>query len=370
MLFKTVSIPIDLDENVLLPFMEQCSRLYNEYIDWAWNNKTWNKTKAHYQLYKYFRSTYPNLPSSMIQSVRDVALEAVKRSKFKSKKPRAKKYSSIRYDQRTMTLRGSQLTFSCVGKRQKVILNIPEHFKQVVNNWKFKGGNICYQKGQFWVKLWFKTEEPQSYQNNNVLGIDLGLYNICVLSNGKIISAKQLRKQQRKYLYNRKKLQSKGTPSAKRKLKKLSGKEKRFSRDFNHCISKYIASLDYGTFAIENLKNIRNQSKKSKKLNKWISSWPFGQLKDFLIYKSKEQGKEVVQVDARYTSQKCSMCGHISKNNRNKSRFNCELCGFKFHSDINAAINIRDNFLLSSVNKLTDRQAEVKQPNVSTINNS
>lgn len=307
------------------------------------------------------RNKYNELPSALIQSVRDCALEAVKRSKIKGKRPRKKKYSAIRYDRRTMTLRGNQLTISGIGKRIKVIIPIPEYFKEIIKNWNFKGGTLCYQNNKFIVKLIFKTDDPQEFPSKEILGIDQGLYNICALSNGILIKATKARKNQRKFLYNRRKLQAKGTPSAKRKLKKMSGKEKRFNQDFNHCISKYIVSLDFGIFVVEDLKNIRKQ-KFSNKLNKWLSSWTFGQLTQFLTYKAEYLGKKVYKVDPRYTSQKCSCCKTINKENRNKSKFKCLNCGYTNHSDINAAINIKNNFL-SSLTKSTEEQVVCQSTN-------
>jgi len=362
LLIRTVPLKIDIDKDVFLPVMEQCSKLFNKYVDWSYENKTHNKVKAHHQLYSKFRLEFPQLPSAMIQLVRDCAMEAVKRSKFRTKKPRKKIYSAIRYDSRTITLRGQQLTFSCIGPRQKVILEIPEYFKSYFKNWKFKGGTICYKKSQFWVHLNFQTNNPEPFENKEVLGIDQGLYNILAFSNGEIIKAKPIRKQQRKHLYNRKKLQAKSTHSAKRKLKKLSGKEKRFNRDFNHCISKYVVSLPYGILAIENLKGIRKQ-KFSKKLNKWLSSWMFGQIESFLTYKAEAQGKQVVKVSAHYTSQKCSCCGIIKKDNRDKSKYKCSNCGYQNHADINAAINIKNNFLSSISLEESDEQAVCQSAN-------
>ena len=54
-----------------------------------------------------------------------------------------------------------------------------------------------------------------------------------------------IRKHQRKYLYLRSKLQAKGTVSAKRHLKRLSGKQMRFSKNLNHCISKKLVNSEY-----------------------------------------------------------------------------------------------------------------------------
>lgn len=361
---KTMSIKINIEEQPMKQLMSVCSEIFNIHVGWAFDCGIYNKSKAHKALYETIREEYPQIPSGLIQTTRDVALEAVKSRKFKNR-PVKKNTSAVRYDLRTMTLRGNQLSFSCIGKRQKVILNIPDYYKPLLK-WKFKGGNICYVNNEFWAKLWFETKTPDLILQDQILGIDRGLYNICTLSTGENIKANKVREQQRKYLYKRKQIQAKGTPSAKRKLKQLSGKEKRFSKDFNHCITKYIASLPYGVFAIEDLKGIRN-SRKSKKVNKWISSWPFYQFEQFLVYKAEAQGKKVAKVDARYTSQRCSCCKNISKKSRVKSKYNCVSCGFTEHADVNAAINIKQNFLSSL--KRADGQADCQPANCRSLGN-
>lgn len=353
---RTISLPIQLDKLSYNEMAQQCQQVYDKHIEWAFENHTYNKNKAHSALYDVCRSLFPNLPSALIQCVRDVALEAVKRLKFK-KKP-TKKTMTLRFDKRTMTLRGNVLTFSSIGKRQKVVLHIPEYFKNVYTNWSFKGGTICKQGNRYWCKLVFEFPDPEISVFQDTLGIDLGLYNIATLSNGQIFKAKLLRKIQRQFLYNRRKLQAKGTHSAKRRLSEMSGKEMRFSQDFIHCLVNQIVRLPFGTFAIENLKNLRKQ-RRGKKLNKWISSFPFHKFKMFLTYKAQALGKKVVEVDPRYTSKKCSCCGHIHKQNRHKSKFVCNECGYQNHADVNAALNIRQNALLST-NK-SDRQAPVNE---------
>jgi len=59
------------------------------------------------------------------------------------------------------------------------------------------------------------------------------------------------------------------------------------------------------------------------------------------------KGITVVFVDPRYTSQKCNACKNISKASRAKGRYLCVKCGYREHADVNAAYNIRDNYLLT-----------------------
>lgn len=133
-------------------------------------------------------------------------------------------------------------------------------------------------------------------------------------------------------------------------------------KDVNHCVSKQLANQPkFSIFVLEDLSGIRTQ-RRGKKLNKWLSSWAFYQLELFLKYKSERLGKQTKYVDARHTSQKCSVCKRIGRTHRTKSRFHCRNCGHKIHADINAAINIRDNYILSAAVQQSAEQADVNQP--------
>lgn len=142
------------------------------------------------------------------------------------------------------------------------------------------------------------------------------------------------------YAYLRKELQSKGTRSAKRKLKRLNGRERRFVTDVNHCISKQIVNSEYTVFALEDLSKIRVQKRRGTEFNRMLNSWAFCQLEQFIRYKAEALGKHVLFVDARYSSQKCSKFGYIHKGNRKSSTFHCRKCGFELHADLNASRNI------------------------------
>jgi putative transposase len=114
--------------------------------------------------------------------------------------------------------------------------------------------------------------------------------------------------------------------------------------------------MPFDIFVLEDLSGIRNQKSKGKRLNKWLSNWSFYQLEQLLRYKAEAKGKQIVKVDARYTSQKCSNCGQIEKANRNGSHYHCDRCGYQEHADVNAAKNIRNN-LISTVAKQKAEQA-------------
>lgn len=272
-MMRTVSIPVQLPHERFLPLMGKCAEIFNAHVDWALENGTYNKNKAHQDLYADLRLKYPGVPSALLQTVRDSAMEAVKATKFKPT-PRKKPTSGLRYDKRTMTLRGQQLTLSCIGKREAVILNVPEYFREVFEGWEFKGATLTYSKHkkQFWVRLIFEAETPQLQKSGDVQGIDRGLYHLASTSEDQFFSGAQTRATQRRYLHNRKTLQQKGTRAAKRRLRAMSGREKRFMKDVNHCVSKQLASQsNFSIFVLEDLSGIRTQ-RRGKKLNKWLSS--------------------------------------------------------------------------------------------------
>ena len=222
---------------------------------------------------------------------------------------------------------------------------MPDNFKPLLA-WNFKGMTLCYQQNRFWAKLVFETHDPKLLDAKVLLGIDRGLSHMAVLSDGTFFSSKKANAGQRRYLHNRKTAQVKGTPSARRRLKRMGGREQRFNQDVNHCVTKRIANGIGSVFILELLRNIRAK-RRGRKMNKRLASWPFYQFEQFLTYKAQALGKSVVYVDARYTSQECSRCHHIERKNRKGAVFHCCSCGNHMHADVNAAINIRERYLLS-----------------------
>jgi IS605 OrfB family transposase len=142
----------------------------------------------------------------------------------------------------------------------------------------------------------------------------------------------------------RRKLQKKQTDSARRRLKKLSGKEARFAKDTNHCISKRIVAKAKDTgrgIALEDLGGIRDRITALRPQRVTLHSWSFDDLRQKISYKAKRAGLPVVAVAPRNTSRTCPGCGCIDKHNRpSQSVFTCVACGFSGLADHIAAITI------------------------------
>ncbi|WP_279220967.1 transposase [Clostridium fermenticellae] len=81
--------------------------------------------------------------------------------------------------------------------------------------------------------------------------------------------------------------------------------------------------------------------KKDDLKNKILENWSYFQLQKMIEYKAENVGIKVRYINPEYTSQKCSVCGHVDKENReSQSKFICKKCGFTANADYNASQNI------------------------------
>jgi putative transposase len=205
--------------------------------------------------------------------------------------------------------------------------------------------DLILHDGKFYLAAICNAEEPDPSDVGDFLGVDLGISNVATDSDGRRYSGSTVKSVRYRHRRLRSKLQRKQTRAAKRLLKKLSGKESRFSVWVNHNISKQIVASAKGTdrgLAVEDLTGIRDRITVGRKQRVILHSWAFAQLRAFLEYKSKLAGVPLVVVDPRNSSRECSSCGHTDKRNRpSQNRFHCRSCGFTTHADHNAAMNLR-----------------------------
>ena len=354
--------PTKEQKQILLKTIEQYRFAYNYACKVGWDNQLWNEVELHKLTYYTIRDK-TSLPSQLVISARVVVTESLKsaikrkRKELKSRCPESKN-PAIRYDKRSYTvwLDREEISLSTIEGRQKFKIEISDYFKQYLD-WKVTSANLKYDKRlkKFFLNITVEKEVPDVEPVNFYVGVDLGLRKLAVVSTAdgkvnKFFDGGHIRAVSERYYALRKRLASKGTPSAKRHLKKLSQKEKRFRRHINHKVAKEIVSLipAGGVIVLEKLKGIRKKIKANKQNRRWIHSWNFAQLQQFIEYKAQSKGIKVVYVDARYSSQKCSRCGYISRSNRiDQSHFVCKHCGYFLNADLNASRNIVRNYLAS-----------------------
>ena len=180
------------------------------------------------------------------------------------------------------------------------------------------------------------------------VGIDRGLINLATTydENGvtSFFKGNEVARVRNHYQHLRARLQAKGTKGAKRRLKRLSGRENRWMTDVNHCLSKTLVS-DYGpgvVLVLEDLTGVSSSRGGKGKLSGQLSSWAFYQLGEFVKYKAKRAGITAIEVSPDYTSQRCPMCMTVRKENRDQKihTYKCSSCGYQTNDDRVAAMNL------------------------------
>lgn len=184
------------------------------------------------------------------------------------------------------------------------------------------------------------------YKAETTVGVDLGLRHIAVASEPvsgerRFYSGKKVGYIRRHFRSLRKSL---GRKKALRAIKSVGKKEKRCMMDINRKLAKDIVEFanmfPYPVIKMEKLSDIRNECRTVKYADRTIHSWAFYQLQECIKQKAMKNGIPVIMVNARHTSQRCFICGHIEKDNRHRDKFMCRRCGHKSHADLNASRNI------------------------------
>lgn len=336
----------EIGKKVLLKTMEAFNRACDEIAETCFNNKSASKFNVQKEVYHTIKKKY-NLSAQLVIRAIAKTCEAYKINK--KKKPKFLKHGSITYDQRILSFKGlnlqyPQVSLTTIEGRRSFNIQIREYFKG--RSERVKGQvDLIYRKGEFYLYATCDMPEDTPISPDDCLGVDLGVKNIAVDSTGKIFSNEKVEKVRKKMHTLRSGLQSAGTKSAKKKLRKISGRESRFRGDVNHCVSKYIVKKAKDTccsIALEDLTGINDRTTVRKKQRSERYSWSFHQLRMFITYKALLAGVPVVLVDPRDTSRTCNRCGHCEKKNRkNQEEFVCKGCGHEDHADHNAAKNIR-----------------------------
>jgi len=334
----------------LLRTLEAFNAACNAVVEVAFAHHLANKIELQKLVYYDIRQQFGLSAQMAIRAIAKVA-EAYKRDK--KIKPSFRPHGAMVYDERICNFptadRVSLLTLD--GR-----VLVPFRFGV------YAAGMLQRRRGQcdllyrtctdtFFLAVTVDAPEPTPDEASDYLGVDLGVITLAATSDGEFLNHStgpkhaHLNEVRARYSRFRQKLQKQGTKSSKRLLKKRSGRERRFAKDVNHCLSKAIVQAAKGTgrgIALEDLTHIRSRVTGSKRQRRVLHSWAFGQLRAFIAYKAALAGVPVAYVNPAYTSQTCSRCGHCEKAIRvSQARFLCKSCGFSAHADLNAAENIR-----------------------------
>jgi IS605 OrfB family transposase len=300
-----------------------------------------SRFRLHRRSYRNLREL--GLSSQMAVRVIGKVADALKREA----RPEFYFHGAVPYDQRNIRLRGDEVSISTVEGRIRLKVRIGEYQRTRLLSGRVKSGMLLCYRGdtkKFHLAVVVDSEDPP-LRSSGILGVDLGIKNIAVDSEGRVYTDERVEKVRTRYNELRGRLQQVGTKSAKRHLKRMSGRERRFKRDVNHCISKRIVSTAKGTcsmVAMEDLTGIRGRTTVRREQRDRHSKWAFLELRRFVEYKAAMAGVPTVLVDPRNTSRTCPKCLLTTKKNRpTRDLFRCVNCGWTAPADYVGALNIR-----------------------------
>jgi len=332
-------IPTSDQKAKLLKSMYKFNVACNWVSQYCFDNKLFYKSNLHKKIYNKLREKF-DLPSQIAVRVIGRVCDSYKINK--NVLHVFKKNSSVEYDKNCLSWKKLEsISIKSTEGRLKIPVIFGEYaklYEKVIRN----SCKLVYKNKEFYLQVSVENKEDILQDVSEFLGIDLGIVNLATSSDNQVFSGKNVDNNRKRYGKLRANLQKVNSKSAKRHLKKISGKERRFKKNTNHVISKQIVlsakALNKG-IALEELKFFKKTVRKNQR--EQFNKWSFGELSCFIEYKAKLAGVKVIKVDPRYTSQTCSKCSHCEKLNRkSQDVFKCKSCGFTLHADLNAAINI------------------------------
>ena len=315
----------------------------------------------------------PNNPDKMW--IKEVSTKSVKKSmedaysafkrffNHKSKFPRFKKKDKS--DVKMYFVKNSKT--DCLSERHRikvptlgwVRLKEKGYIPTSKDGFIIRSGTISHKAGRYYISVLVDIQKQDTISNNTFgVGIDLGLKNLAICSDGSIYRnvnktyivrkvEKRLRREQRKL--SRKVISIRKGESTQKNFAKQRLKVQKLYQRLNNIITDYLNKTIHSIvktkpsyIVIEDL-NISGMMK-NRHLSKAVAQQKFFEFRTKLISKCKENNIELRAVDRWYPSSKtCHNCGHIKRDLKLSDRtYKCSECGYVEDRDINASLNLRD----------------------------
>ena len=373
--FKTEINPTQEQKSTINRTIGTCRYVYNFYI--AYNKELHDNGKK-FMTGKSFsvwlnNEYIPNNPDkawikaayskAVKKSIEDGCTEFTRFFKLQSDFPKFKKKG--RSDVKMYFVKNNPKDCACERHRIKiptlgwVRLKEKGYIPTTKDGWKIKSGTVSIKAGRYYVSVLVEVPDTQAVnKSNDGIGIDLGLKDFAILSNGKTYKninksarlkklEKQLRREQRclsrKY-ENLKKgevTQRANIQKQKLKVQKLHHKIDNIRTDYINKIIAEIVKTKPSYITIEDL-NVSGMMK-NRHLSKAVASQKFSEFRTRLKAKCDDNGIELRIADRFYPSSKlCHCCGRIRKDLKISDRIYRCACGYVEDRDFNASLNLRD----------------------------
>lgn len=218
-----------------------------------------------------------------------------------------------------------------------------------------KSLTITRRGRRLWVNLIYAVEQEPMPFSNKVVGLDMGVLDRVTLSTGESIPRRTKPNAKLRHAQQRMSRCRKGSRRWKQRravLANLQDRERIRNRNECHRITTDLVRR-FGLIAMEDLL-IKNMTRsvagtlenpgvgvsQKRGLNRSVTEQTWGIIRQQLTYKAAWAGRDLVSVDPKFTSQRCSGCGAVSADHRRRKRYDCAECGMIEDADINAARNI------------------------------
>ena len=356
-MFKRLKVrlyPTIKQKKVLDNHLEVFRYVYNlslEYKITLW--KQWGKNISGYDMAKEIleiRKDVPWINNCKAECVREACHEVDKSFKkfFKGNgfpKFKIKKDEQSFHVYQSIKVIGNKLTFY----KQNIKVKSSQDYIILLNSNKIR--QVTFKKdkcGDYWAICLIDVQDTQKLPaSNNYVGIDLGIKDLVITSDGIVYKNKKylqnsyykLRRLQRRFSKTKK--GGNNREKLRIRIAKLHRKITRQREHYYHQITNELIR-DNQTIVVESLR-IKNMIR-NHKLARSINDASWGLLIRMLEYKANWYGRDIIKVDPFYPSSKtCSGCGNIKSELKLSERvYTCECCGLTIDRDLNASINIRN----------------------------
>ena len=351
--FRYRLFPTPAQQRKMVHTLRECRTLYNTLL--AERRDTYERTGKSTSLYSQqarlpaIRESNPALGevhSQVLQNVAvriDLAFKAFFRRCKAGEKPGYPRFRGAnRYDSFTYPQSGFRV------ERGRVFLSKIGHLKAVIHHpleGQVKTATVRKTATGKWFVCFCCEVEPEVLpESSGAVGVDVGLKDIIVTSDGQSVSApKFLRKEEKELARTQRRLSQapKGSRQRAKRRKivaKVHERIKNKRTNFAHQQSRKLVNR-YGFIAVEDLSV--NRMNKNRCLAKSIADAAWTDLIEKLSYKAEWAGRDFAKVCPAYTTQDCSCCGQRQVMPLDKRVYECPNCGLSLDRDTNAARNIK-----------------------------
>jgi IS605 OrfB family transposase len=297
---------------------------------------------SYHQCRKHFKNSLSQL---VIRAQHDViaSYRTAKSNKIKwedMKEPFTKKRLSMRLDKRICQSTTTSVRICSLNKRQWINCSyiLYDRVIEMFKKYSYCDPLVFEKEGEYYLSVTFDNPQPQ-VDGTSIMGIDVGENRFITTSQGLCLAGKDLAYLKRKTRFLKRILQSKKykSHSARKKLKRNKKTEKYATKDYVHRVAnKILRSTSADVIVLEDLGKIK-QKREGTYRNRKRNQYPWGLLKEILIYKALLVSKRVATVNPAFTSQ--NDYRGIEKGERKGCRYYAS-DGVILDADWNAAINI------------------------------